>query len=144
MSDDKKMKYYRAEGVPAGVMTAFDAAVEKLNRAAAADGRGSLSSARAFSALLRAIDLEEQVIAGQAIPSGGDGPRVDRGFHVPVAQKERLLALAEKRSIKVGAVGRLVLLAQAAKFQETISLGLALAGAKEAPPSKRRRAAAAA
>lgn len=125
-------QFYRIDEVPTSILVAFDRAARKV--AAKADQLGiSLSQAGAFCALLAAVDVDDAIIAGQALAGAYASKKKERrGFQVPPSVKEFLGAAAKRKGIKVGAVGRLVLIARADRLAETIEEGLALIRADDA------------
>lgn len=130
--------YYRIDGLPKPTWKQFEAAVEEVSSAAKARGETALSQTEALVAVIAAVDLPAAVAAGQAVAAATYSARQeteDRGFHLPVAVKQRLSHVAKVRGIKIGAVGRLVLQAHAQDLQNTITRGLTAARRPTTPPS---------
>jgi hypothetical protein len=128
----QKTVYYGVSDLPKEVGVAFDAAAAEVSRASQARGSGVVSETAAFTALLVAVDLQDAIIAGQAVAAARPGEeRVERrGFHVPIELRDRIREAAQAKGVKIGAVGRLVLLARAGRLKETIETGLGGAPAR--------------
>lgn len=133
---EEELKYYRADSIPAAVLGRFDVAVKAVSEATDRRGEGQVSQAAAFCALVQAVDLDAEITAGQDLAELYSGEVMDRGFHLPAVVKASLVRAACRRGIKVGAAGRLVMIACAEQMRETIEAGLAkieagLAGAEQ-------------
>lgn len=122
----QRTTFYRIDDIPEEVARSFDAAAGRVSKAASVAGEGRVSQTAALVALLRAVDLQDAVVAGQALASSRPpGEKtVHRGIHVPIEIKERVAEAAKAKGVKLGAVGRLALLARLSRFDETIKTGL--------------------
>ncbi len=130
----EKLKFYRIDEIPKGVLDRFDAAADEIRTSIRSRGGSHVSETAAFVALMRGVDLDDAITVGQAL-AGAQGPgeeRISRGFHIPLAEKTRLVEVANRRGIKVGAIGKLVLIARAERLTETIEAGLVAMGHRAA------------
>ena len=108
-------KYYRIDDLPESIE-------QELRDAA---GAAEVPVATAMSYILTGVDLPAAVIAGQLkLAQHAGQPAQAFGFHMSVELKDQLKVAARATGVKLGAVGRLVLIGKTGEIGRAIQDGM--------------------